>query len=284
MKKVLITGANSYIGTSFEKYVKENNVDFEIDTLDLLDPKWENYDFSGYDSVFHVAGIAHFSKDESKKELYYKVNTELTDYVAKIAKQAGVAQFIFMSSIIVYGDSTSGERVITKLTKPNPSDFYGDSKLKAERRLQLLNDDNFKIAIIRPPMIYGKGSKGNYPRLSNLAKKTPIFPKISNSRSMLHIDNLSEFLVQVILKNRKGVYFPQNEEYVNTSELVKLIGYIDGKKVWLTPLFNPIIRLFFGLDTVKKVFGNLVYEKEMSRYDFEYQVIDFEESIKNTEL
>ena len=284
MKKVLITGANSYIGTSFEKYVKENNVDFEIDTLDLLDPKWENYDFSGYDSVFHVAGIAHFSKDESKKELYYRVNTELTDNVAKIAKQAGVGQFIFMSSIIVYGDSTSGERIITKQTKPNPSDFYGDSKLQAEQKLSKLSDNTFKVVIIRPPMIYGKGSKGNYPKLSKLAKKTPIFPNISNSRSMLHIDNLSEFLVQVILKNRKGVYFPQNEEYVNTSELVKLIGYTDGKKVWLTPLFNPIIRLFFGLDTVKKVFGNLVYEKEMSRYDFEYQVIDFEESIKNTEL
>lgn len=284
MKKVLITGANSYIGTSFEKYVKENNVDFEIDTLDLLDPKWENYDFSGYDSVFHVAGIAHFSKDESKKELYYKVNTELTDNVAKVAKQAGVDQFVFMSSIIVYGDSTSGERVITKQTKPNPSDFYGDSKWQAEQKLNKLSDNTFKVVIIRPPMIYGKGSKGNYPKLSKLAKKTPIFPKISNSRSMLHIDNLCEFLVQVILKNRKGVYFPQNEEYVNTSELVKLIGYTDGKKVWLTPLFNPIIRLFFGLDTVKKVFGNLVYEKEMSRYDFEYQVIDFEESIKNTEL
>ena len=210
MKKVLITGANSYIGTSFEKYVKENNVDFEIDTLDLLDPKWENYDFSGYDSVFHVAGIAHFSKDESKKELYYKVNTELTDNVAKVAKQAGVDQFVFMSSIIVYGDSTSGERVITKQTKPNPSDFYGDSKWQAEQKLNKLSDNTFKVVIIRPPMIYGKGSKGNYPKLSKLAQRSPIFPKFLNSRSMLHIDNLSEFLVQIILKNRDGVYFPQN--------------------------------------------------------------------------
>ena len=177
MKKVLITGANSYIGTSFEKYVKENNIDFEMDTLDLLDPKWENYDFSGYDSVFHVAGIAHFSKDESKKELYYKVNTELTDNVAKIAKQAGVGQFIFMSSIIVYGDSTSGKRIITKQTKPNPTDFYGDSKWQAEQKLNKLSDNTFKVVIIRPPMIYGKGSKGNYPKLSKLAKKNSYFSK-----------------------------------------------------------------------------------------------------------
>ena len=284
MKKVLITGANSYIGTSFEKYVKEKGVDFKIDTLDLLNPKWENYDFSGYDSVFHVAGIAHFSKDESKKELYYKVNTELTDNVAKIAKQAGVGQFIFMSSIIVYGDSTSGERIITKQTKPNPSDFYGDSKLQAEQKLSKLSDNTFKVVIIRPPMIYGKGSKGNYPKLSKLAKKTPIFPKISNSRSMLYIENLCEFVKQVVDLELNGLFFPQNSEYVNTSELVKLIAGVNGKSIYFTNLFNPVINLLFHFDTVKKVFGNLVYEKEMSRYHFEYQAIDFEESIINTEL
>ncbi|WP_333564907.1 NAD-dependent epimerase/dehydratase family protein [Streptococcus parasuis] len=284
MKKVLITGANSYIGTSFEKYVKENNIDFEMDTLDLLDPKWENYDFSGYDSVFHVAGIAHFSKDESKKELYYKVNTELTDNVAKIAKQAGVAQFIFMSSMIVYGDSTSGERVITKQTKPTPSDFYGDSKWQAEQKLNKLSDNTFKVVIIRPPMIYGKGSKGNYPKLSKLAKKTPIFPKISNSRSMLHIDNLCEFIKQVINLELSGIFCPQNSEYVNTSELVKSIAKVHGKKIYFTKVFNPIIKLLFYSDTVKKVFGNLVYEKDMSQFSFNYQKRNFKESIQLTEI
>lgn len=283
MKKVLITGANSYIGTSFEKYIRENNVDFEIDTLDLLDPNWQEYNFSGYDSVFHVAGIAHFSKDESKKELYYKVNTELTEHVAKVAKQAGVGQFIFMSSIIVYGDSTSGERVITKDTQPAPSDFYGDSKWQAEQKLGKLIEPDFYIVIIRPPMIYGKGSKGNYPKLSKLAQSIPIFPKISNSRSMLHIDNLCEFVKQVIKLELSGVYCPQNSEYVNTSELVKAIAEVHGKKIYLTKVFNPVINLMFQHDIVKKVFGNLVYEKEMSQFDFEYQKIDFFESIKLTE-
>lgn len=284
MKKVLITGANSYIGTSFEKYVKENNIDFEMDTLDLLDPTWEEFDFSGYDTIFHVAGIAHFSKDKSKKDLYYKVNTELTDNIAKVAKQAGVDQFVFMSSIIVYGDSTSGERVITKQTKPNPSDFYGDSKWQAEQKLNKLSDNTFKVVIIRPPMIYGKGSKGNYPKLSKLAQRTPIFPKFLNSRSMLHIDNLCEFIKQVINLELSGIFCPQNSEYVNTSGLVKSIAKVHGKKIYFTKVFNPIIKLLFHFDTVKKVFGNLVYEQEMSRYAFEYQVIDFEESIKNTEL
>nr|APZ79234.1 NAD-dependent epimerase/dehydratase [Streptococcus suis] len=283
MKRVLITGANSYIGTSFEKYVKENNVDFEIDTLDLLDPNWQEYNFSGYDSVFHVAGIAHFSKDESKKELYYKVNTELTEHVAKAAKQAGVGQFIFMSSIIVYGDSTSGERVITKDTQPAPSDFYGDSKLQAEQRLEKLVDNNFRVVIIRPPMIYGKGSKGNYPKLSKLAQKTPVFPDFSNSRSMLHIDNLSEFLVQVIFLNNAGIFFPQNSEYVKTSELVRVIAKTHGKKMYQTTIFNPVIKLLFHLDIVKKVFGNLTYNQSLSQYEFEYQIVDFNESIRLTE-
>ncbi|HEM6191049.1 TPA: NAD-dependent epimerase/dehydratase family protein [Streptococcus suis] len=283
MKKVLITGANSYIGTSFEKYVKENNVDFEIDTLDLLNPKWQEFDFSVYDSVFHVAGIAHFSKDESKKDLYYKVNTELTEKVALIAKQAGVNQFVFMSSIIVYGDSTSSERIITKDTKPSPSDFYGDSKWQAEQRLKNLVDSNFKVAIIRPPMIYGKGSKGNYPKLSRLAQSIPIFPKISNSRSMLHIDNLCEFVNQLILKEEQGVFFPQNTEYVNTSELVKQIAEVHGKKVHLTKVLNPMINMLFPLNTVKKVFGNLTYDKQLSQYDFKYQVRTFAESIYLTE-
>ena len=284
MKKVLITGANSYIGTSFEKYVKENDIDFEIDTLDLINPNWKNFDFSGYDSVFHVAGIAHFSKDESKKELYYKVNTDLTDNVANIAKQAGVGQFIFMSSIIVYGDSTSGKRIITKQTKPNPTDFYGDSKWQAEQKLSKLSDNTFKVVIIRPPMIYGKGSKGNYPKLSKLAKKTPIFPKISNSRSMLYIENLCEFVKQVIELELNGLFFPQNSDYVNTSELVKLIAEASGKRIYFTNLFNPVINLLFHIDTVKKVFGNLVYEKEMSMYEFNYQLVNFKDSISITEV
>ena len=265
MKKVLITGANSYIGTSFEKYVKEN------------------YDFSGYDSVFHVAGIAHFSKDESKKELYYKVNTELTEEVAKIAKQQRVNQFIFMSSIIVYGDSTNSQRIITKDTQPSPSDFYGDSKWQAEQRLNKLSTPSFNIVILRLPMIYGKGSKGNYPRLSKLSKTLPIFPKIENQRSMLHIDNLCECIRQVIERGESGVFFPQNKEYVCTYELVGEIAASQGKKVYLISVFNPIIKLLFGLDTVKKVFGNLVYDQEMSHYDFDYQVTDFEESIRLTE-
>lgn len=283
MRKVLITGANSYIGTSFEKYVKENNVDFEIDTLDLLNPNWQEFDFSGYDSIFHVAGIAHFSKDESKKDLYYKVNTELTEKVALIAKQAGVNQFVFMSSIIVYGDSTSSERIITKDTKPSPSDFYGDSKWQAEQRLEKLIEPDFNIVIIRPPMIYGEGAKGNYPRLAKLAKTLPLFPLIDNQRSMLYIGNFCCFLVEIIRRESKGIFFPQNKLYVNTSTLVKTISEVHNKRIFLTRIFNPIINRLYRFDTIKKLFGNIIYERDMSKYEFEYQIYNFEQSIYQTE-
>lgn len=284
MKKVLITGADSYIGTSVECWLLHSDNEYVVDTLDTKNPKWIEYDFSIYDSVFHVAGIAHFSKDESKKDLYYQVNTELTYQVAKKVKDANVSQFIFMSSIIVYGDSPSRERIITKDTIPTPSDFYGDSKYQAELKIQTLVDEKFKVVIIRPPMIYGKGSKGNYPRLSKLAQKLPVFPNYENKRSMLHIDNLCEFIKQVIDDNLEGVLFPQNKEYVATSQLVKTVASVHHHKINLINMFNPIIQLLFFNDNIKKMFGSLMYETTMSQYDFEYQIRDFEESIELTEL
>src|SRR5699024_9778086 len=129
-------------------------------------------------------------------------------------------------------------------TVPTPSNFYGDSKLQAEEGIRPLESEDFKVVIVRPPMIYGKGSKGNYPRLSKLAQKTPIFPDFDNQRSMLHIDNLCEFIKLAIDNKERGLFFPQNEEYVQTSKMVKNIAEVYGKKVWITTLFNPIVKLF----------------------------------------
>lgn len=284
MKKILITGAYSYIGSSVENWLLESGDTYQITTLDMRHDTWLDEDFSRYDAVFHVAGIAHFSKDEKQKELYYKVNTLLTEEVAEKAKTQGVKQFIFMSSIIVYGDSSNSKLVITKDTIPSPSDFYGDSKLQAEHKLDKLADETFKVAIIRPPMIYGKGSKGNYPRLSKLAQKTFIFPEFLNERSMLHIDNLCEFIKKIIDLELFGVFFPQNKEYICTSKLVAEIAKHHGKTVYLTRSFNYLIPLFFRFDTIKKLFGNLVYEQGMSQYDFDYQIREFKESIERTEI
>ena len=291
MKRVLITGANSYIGTSFEKYIKENYPDeFEIDTVDMIDGSWREKSFAGYDSVFHVAGIAHSDNGKistEKAKLYYSVNTVLTIETAKKAKADGVRQFIFMSSAIVYGNSApiGKSRVITRDTPLSPVNCYGDSKVQAEKGLTSLKDNSFKVVILRPPMIYGKGSKGNYPVLAKIALKFPIFPYVKNQRSALYIGNLTEFIRLIISNEESGIFFPQNSEYINTSELVKTIAALHGKKSILIKGFSWILR-FIGqfVKSVNKAFGNLAYDMSISEYKEKYRYFEFLDSIKETEL
>lgn len=285
MKNILITGKNSYIGTSVKNWLSKEPSKYKINLISLKDNSWRNNDFSEYDIVLHVAGIAHVSSDTKNEDLYYKVNRDLTIEIAKKAKADGVKQFIFMSSIIVYGNSTSNTRVINELTIPRPSDFYGNSKLQAEEGIKPLESDEFKIVVVRPPMIYGKGSKGNYPKLAKLAKKTHIFPDIDNKRSMLHIDNLCEFLKIMIDYEEAGLFFPQNAEYVKTSEMVRLIAEMHGNKIWMTNFFNPIIKRISKNNLINKIFGNLVYSKTMSKYAKKnYQIRNIRESIEMTEF
>lgn len=313
MKKVLITGANSYIGSSFESWVRATNKqtrtsqktdcqtdsqggrqsEIHTDTVDMRDGTWRQKDFGGYDAVFHVAGIAHADvgkATEEEKRQYYEVNTELTAECAQKAKNEGVRQFIFMSSIIVYGESAGiGRRkVITAETKPAPANFYGDSKLQAEERLLALQDEAFRVVILRPPMIYGRGSRGNYPLLAGMATGLPLFPKEKNERSMLYIGNLCKFVELMIQNEEQGIFYPQNRDYVCTSDMVKAIAAEHGRKIHLTGLFHPILLLFgriggkFG-ELTDKAFGNLVYDQALSRYREEYRIYDLEESIRLTE-
>lgn len=290
MKKILITGANSYIGTSFERYM-ECYSSYKIDTLDMKDANWSKYDFSSYDIVLHVAGIVHRNVGnvvgkEELKNLYYKINTDLAVDVAKKAKKAGVKQFIFISSMSVYGGCK--EKIITKKTEPRPSNFYGDSKWKAEQKIKALSEDVFRVVIIRPPMIYGKGCKGNYPMLEKLALKLPVFPMVNNKRSMLYIDNLSQFLKLMIDNDEKGLFFPQNKEYTNTSEMVKIIAEVNGHKILMLPFMNVLIKIICNIpgnmgNIVNKAFGDLVYEKEMSEYKEDYCTYTLINSIKAME-
>ena len=293
MKKILITGANSYIGTTFEKWVEENSDTITTETLDMIGDAWRDKNFQGYDVIFHVAGIAHADVGkvtEEQKALYYKVNSDLTIECAKKAKAEGVGQFIFMSSIIVYGESAGfgKTKVITSQTPLSPANFYGDSKVKAEEGLQKLADNAFKVVILRPPMIYGRGSKGNYPLLAKMARKLPVFPNVKNERSMLYVGNLCKFISLMIENEEGGIFFPQNKEYVQTSRMVKEIAAAYQKKIYLTKIFNPLLFIMGkcggklgGL--VNKAFGSMVYEKSISVYQEEYDAYGLEESIRITE-
>ena len=258
MKKILITGANSYIGTSFEKYINDNFADrYQVDTIDMIDGSWREKSFAGYDSVFHVAGIAHQKETKKNAHLYYEINRDLAIEVAKKAKNDGVKQFVFLSSMSVYGMDVG---VITKETKPNPKTNYGKSKLQAEEHIVALRDETFKICVLRPPMVYGDGCKGNYQTIVRLVKKFPIFPRVKNKRSLIHIDNLVLFIKSAIDEELNGLYFPQDKEYVRTIDLAKNIAKQMNKKIYFSFLLGfgaIILRPFVG--KLKKAFGNLIF-------------------------
>lgn len=290
MKKVLITGANSYIGVNVEKWLSKWSDKYSVETIDMIDGSWKNKDFSEFDCIYHVAGIAHSDNgkiSEEKEKLYRSVNTDLTIEVARKAENEGVKQFIFMSSTIVYGDSAplGKTKTITKDTQPTPNNCYSESKWQAELGLRNVEkNSNLKICVLRPPMVYGKDSKGNYIVLAKLAQKLPIFPKVNNMRSMIYIENLCEFVRLMIENEESGVFWPQNKEYSNTTEIVQMIAKVHGKKIITTYALNwglYILRLCTGL--VDKAFGSLAYEQKMSEYKEEYRVVGLEESIRRTE-
>lgn len=289
MKHILITGAGSYIGTYVENYLNQWPEDYQVDTIDMIDGSWKKRSFRGYDAVYHVAGIVHREKaknDPTQTALYSSVNTHLAIETAKKAKTDGVKQFLFMSSASVYGLTASVGQVvtITKDTPLRPADNYGISKAKAEEGLQALSGDGFKLAILRPPMVYGKGCRGNYVTLAKLAKKLPVFPYVNNQRSMLYMENLAEFVRLLIEDEAEGIFCPQNREYVNTSEMVRSIASANGRHIlilhgvsWMLKLLRPLT------DKVDKAFGSLCYDFDLSAYPKDYCKKNLEDSIRETE-
>ena len=286
MKKVLITGANSFVGTSVENWLKKVPGEFSVDTVDTLGDKWKEADFTLYDTVFHVAGIAHVDAKPSMEPLYRKVNTGLTLEIARHAKDHGVKQFVFMSSMIVYHESRSLKaQVLTHETQPAPNGFYGDSKLQAEIGLQALACDTFKVALLRPPMIYGPGSKGNFLRLCKLATVTPVFPAFHNKRSMLYIDNLAEFVRQTVLRELSGTFYPQDRELADTVHIAKTFAAMNGHKLFVWKWLNVFVYMGSPfVNALNKMFATYYYDPAMSRMDFDYQVVSQEEAFRRIDI
>lgn len=277
MKKILIAGADSYIGTSFERWLKEGETsdDYLVNTLDMKDENWKKHDFSSYDAILHVAGIAHQKETRGNAHLYYKVNRDLAIATAQKAKREEVGQFILLSTMNVYGKL---EGIITTETIPQPTSHYGKAKLQADKAIQKMESPEFKVAIIRPPMVYGKGCKGNYNQLSRFAKISPIFPYTDTRRSMIHVDNLCSFIQGIIDEEKQGMFFPQNAEYVDVSDMVKRIADIAGHRIHIIKGIGWSLKMLGG-STAKKVLGTLVYDMKNDRC----LTITYEESIKRTE-
>lgn len=280
MKRILITGTNSYIGTSFKKWVEKYHDEYVIECISVKDNCWREKSFREYDVVLHTAGIAHIKETPQNKDIYYKINRDLSVDIARKSKEDGVKQFIFLSTMSVYGME---QGIIMKDTKPNPKSNYGKSKYQAEKIIEKLSEEEFIVSIIRPPMVYGMNCKGNYKKLEKFVDKVRLFPYVTNERSMIYVENLCEFIRVIIDKKIKGVLYPQNKNYVCTSNMVRLVMKNKNKKFMSVPGLNKIIK---GLSKkyiiLSKVFGNLVYTQEMSDIGYEYQIFSFDESIKRS--
>jgi UDP-glucose 4-epimerase len=166
-------------------------------------------------------------KDDSE---YFKVNVDITKTLATKAKAAGVKHFIYISSVKVYGKEDRG--MITEKSECFPEDAYGKSKLQAEQFLQTIQDENFKVAIVRPPMVYGAGVKGNMDRLIHLCqKKHPLpFGNIGNLRTMVFVDNLVELLNTIIDQQAQGIFIPGDKKPISTDVLIQMIKQSLGEK------------------------------------------------------
>lgn len=279
MKKILITGKSSYIANHLKNFLSNDH--YSINLMSVHDDNWKSTSFKQYNIFIHTAALVHDSTKNATSEQFNQVNYQLTLALAKKAKQEGVKHFIFLSTMSVYGLNTGH---ITATTPLNPITPYGQSKAKAEGALKTLSSDEFIVTIIRPPMVYGANCKGNFKSLYKIANIAPIFPKVNNKRSAIFIDNLSAFIKNVIDNKIEGTLFPQNSEYLNTSEAVSLLAQAYSNKVYISKLAGFGINLLKFSPIIQKAFGSLTYDPNLpgGPNDLEYNIVSFKDSIKQS--
>lgn len=281
--KILVIGKNGYVSTCFQTYMKKFP-DIEVEAISARDGVWKEKDFRGYDAIFNATGLAHNDARKGTDEEFIALNVSLPLELAKKAKEESVPVFIHMSSMIVYGDMSpiAPYTFIDKTTVPKPENIYGRSKLMGEKEILKLNDNSFHVAVIRSSLVYGETAVDNFLKLTDYAVKLPLFPDVVNYRSMIYADNLCE-LIKLIAENKgSGLYYPQQGQYICTSQLFKDIGQAAGHKVKLTKVFNPILRvLSTRIGLIRKVFGSEAYEMEISNhFGGAYRLVDYYESVK----
>lgn len=286
--KIIITGVHGYISNSIRKhFIETHKFNGGVQLLDLRNDNWLEEDFSQVDTIIHCAALVHKDPNRYSLDDYIEVNTNFTQKIAKKAKREGVKYFIFFSTEGVYGTSGSlfNDVILDKNTELNPIEKYEISKKMAEDRLMELEDDHFRIAIIRPPFVYGKDCPGNYNRLRKAVLTFRFIPLIQNRKSMIYIENLCEFIYQLWVRKLDGIFLPQDLPYRCTSDMCKRIAKYHNLATFNTVIFNPIIKLAsLGIRAIRVSFGSEYYSEVSSELGFKYDLIDFDESIKRTEL
>ncbi len=282
MNRVLIVGAGSFVGESVENWlINKCSGKYSVDTVDAIADAWKVADFTQYDVVYQVAGVAHVAKETPEmKDLFFKVNAEMSAQIAACAKSAGVKQYIFMSTKGVYPAFVP---LIDENTPTNPQKLYGQSKLAGEEKLNLLRDDRFKVAILRCPAVYGGKAPGSFHKLLTKISTMKVFPAYRNKRSMIYIDNLCEFVNLVIERELDGILVPQDAEYMSTSDIVRIAAKSKGKNIYFLRLPSLLMPLLVKLSyKFRKPFGNTVFKQNFSVNDREYYVVSQEDAIKRS--
>lgn len=286
MRRVLITGQRSYVGTQLKQWLAQWQDEFEVTTISVRNSEWKLLDFTKFDVVVHAAALVHKKEKLTMREEYFRVNSDLTYELAVKAKQSGVKHFIFLSTISVYGlEGEIGKSVeINRDTPLSPKSYYGESKLDAENRIHSLQDECFHISILRVPMIYGPSCPGNYAKLRKLVLKAPVLPRINNQRSVIFSDHLSEFIRLLINKGTSGLFHPQNRDLFSTVDVVTKLAKIHNKRVWIVKGLGFAGRKLLKRVTIaNKLFGNLTIDPSISNLEFGYSIVSFDESLVKSE-
>jgi UDP-glucose 4-epimerase len=283
--KILITGKSSYIGNSVKSWLNKTEPHFLVHEISLRNIELSSISFKSYEVIIHVAGIAHISTNKKFIPEYFKINRDLAIEVAIKAKEEGVKQFIFISSIAIYGDDMPiGNFKPIDTNQPTPTNAYGQSKLEADLEIQKLQNNLFNASILRIPMVYGKSAKGNFLKLINLSRKLSFFPKIKNNRSVLNIKNLSELVRLVIINNLHGLFYAQDNKYFETNDFVLKYRDLIGKKTIFFPFLGLLFKtLGFFIKPINKLYGNKYYEQSLSKVEnINYQIYSIDDFIKDS--
>ena len=268
MYNVAIIGKDSYIGTNLACTLRKNAI--SVIEVESFDNKWVDFDFSSVDTVVHVAAIVH-RKDINDPRIYDDINVKLPIEIAKRAQAAGVKQFVFMSSMAVYGKGHVTENCCIEPGDPlSPTTLYAKSKMQAESMLQNLIDNNMILSIIRPPSVYGRGCKGNlFDKYTKIANFLYLIPECEPScfQGVLYIDNLSNAIFEIIRDRKSGCYHPQDNDLLTTAELLYKIRRHLGKKGSVSFWLGKAVSLLSSCSIYKKLFGSVYYSQDFKKQE-----------------
>jgi len=254
--RILITGKNSYIGNSFKNYLKDKP-DYKIQEISVRDDSWKSISFKGIDVIIHLAALVHKNSNKYSLKFYEKVNVELTSEIAKKAIYENVKKFVFLSSMAVFGKT----KVINSKSPLIPTTNYGITKLKAEMCLKSLQlNSKMNLTIIRPPMIYGEGAKGNPNLIEKISNFSSYFPDSLNKRSFLSINNLNLVLFNEINSIGNKIIHPQDSKYFSTFDLFQYYRSQLNKNAFPLKRIGFFLKKLTFLSIINKIFGDLYYD------------------------